>query len=282
MNFFDPTIQMAVLRILVFVILAIIAYYAIGRFGHNTVQAALTRRKIGLGKKQPHVLTHEDQQRIDTVSSLLDKIARLVIIVVLIAFILSEVGLNIGPLIAGASVLGVALGFGSQSLVKDFLAGIFIAIENHYGKADIVELAGIRGKVVDFSLRRTVVRDMNGAEHTIPNGQITLSSNFTKDWSYINLDVPINVDNNLETVFATLSDTAKSFSSDPEWKVYIYTQPTVTGIESFNNPGLTVKLQGKVDAEQKWAIERELRKRIKIAFEQSGIKAPFTNTSSTN
>lgn len=281
MNLTDLALSTILLRIGLLIAIGLFIYYTIGRFGRKTVQAALTKRKMGLGT-HPHTLTHEEQQRIDTISSLFDKIARLVIILVLIGFILSEFGLNIGPLIAGASVLGVALGFGSQSLVKDFLAGIFIAIENHYGKGDIVELAGVRGKVVDFSLRRTVLRDMEGTEHSVPNGQITLSSNFTKDWSYVNLEIPINAKNDLETVFATLSAVAKSFSNDPEWKVYIYTQPTVLGIESFNNPGLVVKLQGKVDAEQKWAIERELRKRIKIAFDQAGIDTPYSVPTSTN
>ncbi len=281
MNFNDLPIQIVLFRISIFVIIGIALYYAIARFGRNTVKAALTKRKVGLGK-HPHELTTEEQKRIDTVSSLFDKIARLVIIILVIAIILTEFGLNIGPLIAGASVLGVALGFGSQSLVKDFLAGIFIAIENHYDKGDIVELAGVRGKVVDFSLRRTVLRDMEGTEHSVPNGQISLSSNLTKDWSYINLDVPINAANDLETVFTTLGEVAKSFSNDPEWKVYIYTQPTVLGVEAFNNPGLVVKLRGKVDAEQKWAIERELRKRIKTAFDQAGIATPYTYVVETN
>lgn len=281
MNFSDLQIQVVFFRITAFILIGVVVYYTIARFGRNTAKMALTKRKLGLGRNA-HTLTTEEQKRIDTVSSLFDKIARLVIIVLVLAIILSEFGVNVGPLIAGASVLGVALGFGSQSLVKDFLAGIFIAIENHYDKGDIVELAGVRGKVVDFSLRRTVLRDMEGTEHSVPNGQISLSSNFTKDWSFINLDVPIGATNDLETVFSTLSEVAKSFSNDPEWKVYIYTQPTVLGVESFNNPGLVVKLKGKVDAEQKWSIERELRKRIKVAFDQAGIATPYTNVVSAN
>lgn len=269
MSIFSQFLDSMVIRIIFIVIVCIIVYFLIKRFGRNTVRSALTKGKA--------TVNHEQQQRIDTLSIFFDRIARLFLLVAVAVLILAEAGVNIGPLLAGVGVIGIAVGFGAQSLVKDFFAGVFIVIENQYSKGDIVELSGIRGKVVDFSLRRTVLRDMDGTEHTVPNGEISRSANFTKDWSNINLDIPVNSTNSLNEVYTILADILESFAKDPEWKVFMYSQPTVLGIESFNNPGIIVKLHGKVDADQKWSIERELRKRIKLAFDDADISTPYTN-----
>lgn len=267
-------IPISILRTAILVLLGIVFYYSFGRFGRKVVAVALAKRKIGLTVPD-HDLTKDQLQRIETISDLTDKIARIVIVLVFGTIVLSEFGVNIGPIIAGAGVIGIALGFGAQSLVKDFLSGIFIVFENQYAKGDTVELCEVRGKVVDFSLRRTVLRDMDGIEHHIPNGEIKRAANLTKDWANINLSISVDYDSDIEQVNNVLTKVSKGVSSDPEWKVYILTEPSVLGITAFEDSAIVVKLHGKVDADQKYAIERELRKRIKIAFDEAGIVIPY-------
>ncbi len=250
-------------------------YYALGRFGKRMLIAALTRQKVGLHSSVDHDLSKDQEQRIETISSLTNKIIRTIIILIVGTIILAELGVNIGPILAGAGVIGVAVGFGAQSLVKDFLSGIFIVIEDQYAKGDVVKLGDVSGKVVNFSLRRTVLRDMDGVEHHVPNGEIARASNYTKDWSNVHLNIPVDYKSNLDQVVQVLNDVAHGLSVDPEWKVYIRTEPQTLGVSAFEDSAIVVKLHGRVDADQKWAIERELRLRIKTAFDSAGISIPY-------
>lgn len=261
-------------NIVIIICSAFAAYYIVKVFGRRLII-------LGLEKKQAFTfggtiaLTSEDEQRIETLGLISARLTRLVIVLIAATMVLAELHINVGPILAGAGVLGVALGFGAQSLVKDFLSGIFIIVENQYVKGDVIKIKDVTGKVVDISLRRTVLRDMSGVEHHIPNGEITITSNYTKDWANINFDIPVPYSSDIEQVTTILNNVADGMANDPEWKVYIHTTPTVLGIQAFGDSAILIKLHGRVNADQQWAVGRELRKRVKSAFDSNAIVIPY-------
>lgn len=266
--------QSEIIRVGIIVLLGWVLHMSVSRFGKQVLMKALTTRKTGLHRKEI-MLSQDDEQRIETLSAAINQLTRLIIVLVAGTMILAELQVNIGPIIAGAGVLGVALGFGAQSLVKDVLTGVFILIENQYVKGDIIKINDISGTVVELSLRRTVLRDINGVEHHVPNGEITVASNYTKDWANINMDVSISYDDDMEMAITVLNTVAEELANNLEWKASILEQPSVLGVQELSSSSVVLRLKGKVIAEKQWAIERELNKRIKIAFDTAGISIPY-------
>ncbi|MDP3970168.1 MAG: mechanosensitive ion channel family protein [bacterium] len=267
--------QILIFRLVLILAFALLVYWAIEKFGRRAIGVALTKRKTALSFNHDVGLSKDDIQRIDTLSMIINKIGLWVMVLITGTTILSELQVNIGPILAGAGVMGVALGFGAQSLVKDFLSGIFILIENQYVKGDVVKLGEAKGKVVDISLRRTVLRDMSGAEHHVPNGEIKNVVNYTKDWANVNLSISVDYDSNIDHVTNVLNLVAEELANDDEWKVYIQTQPTVLGVDDLADSAIKIRLHGKVEADHQWSVQRELRKRIKIAFDKEKIIIPY-------
>lgn len=192
--------------------------------------------------------------------------------------ILSEFNIDIGPLIASAGVAGVAIGFGAQSLIKDALNGLFIVLEDQFNNGDVVKVGGVSGLVEDLNMRRTVLRDLDGIVHIIPNGQITTVSNYTREWARVNLNVPVAYSTDLDKAAAVINRVGKELAADAEFSPMIISAPQVLRIDKFADSGIEIKILGDVKPMKQWIVTGELRNRLKKAFDQEGIEIPFPHT----
>ncbi len=255
--------------ILVYIIIA----YVISRI----VKLVIPRFVIGFvksrGKGRHSKLWFENRAK--TLSGMLTGIIGIIIAMVALFMILPEFNVNIAPLLAGAGVAGIAIGFGAQSLIKDFVSGMFILLEDQFNKGDVVKIAGIAGMVEEVNLRRTVLRDLDGIVHSIPNGQITTASNYTRDWARVNLDISVGYNEDMEHVFAVINKVGKEMAADDYFKELIKTPPQVLRVQNFGDSGIDVRILGDVWPMKQWEVTGELRKRLKKAFDDEGIEIPW-------
>jgi small-conductance mechanosensitive channel len=177
--------------------------------------------------------------------------------------------------LGGFGVAGIAVGFGAQYLVRDLIAGIFIIAENQYRTGDVVTIAGISGLVESINLRRTVLRDLDGQVHVIPNGEITVASNKTKYWSRVNLDVGVAYKEDVNRVVEVLNEIGDEIAADPYYGLMLITPPQVLRLNSLDDSAVTFKMLGDCKPMKQWEIMGEMRKRIKIRFDAEGIEIPF-------
>ncbi|MGB6873869.1 MAG: mechanosensitive ion channel family protein [Dehalococcoidia bacterium] len=229
-----------------------------------------------------HRMAGEDetdiQQRTDTLSSILVKIAGIIILILAVITILPEFGVNITTLIAFIGVGGLAIAFAAQSLIRDFIAGFFILLEDHYSIGDVVSIAGVAGVVEDISLRRTVLRDIDGNVHSVPNGKVELSTNMTKKYSRVNLNVSVGYGENLKHVIDTINRICQEMAEDPQWKDDFITTPSALRVDKLGDSGIDIKILGDTKPSKQWAIMGELRLRLKDAFDSEGIEIPWPHT----
>ena len=191
--------------------------------------------------------------------------------------ILPILGLNIGPLLASAGVAGFAIGFGAQTLVKDFINGFFILIENTFDVGDVVRTAGVQGTVESLTLRRTMLRDADGTVHMVPNSQMTIISNLTRDWTQLTMHVAVDYKENSDRVVSLLKEVSANLRNDPQYVNDIVSDPEVPGIDRVTGDTVDYLLLFKTRPGRQHAISRELRRRIKECFEQQGIHPASTN-----
>ncbi len=191
--------------------------------------------------------------------------------------ILPILGLNIGPLLASAGVAGFAIGFGAQTLVKDFINGFFILIENTFDVGDVVRTAGVQGTVESLTLRRTMLRDADGTVHMVPNSQMTIISNLTRDWTQLTMHVAVDYKENSDRVVSLLKEVSANVRNDPHFSADIVSDPEVPGIDRVTGDTVDYLLLFKTRPGRQHAISRELRRRIKECFEQQGIHPASTN-----
>lgn len=220
----------------------------------------------------------EIKKRADTLSGVLVASLQGVLIAVIFFMMLSEIGLNIAPMIAGVGVVGIAVGFGAQSLVKDIISGLFILLENQYRKGDVVRVASASGVVEDINLRRTLLRDLDGIVHSVPNGEITVASNFTRGYSRVNLNISVGYNEDLDRAIAVINKVGKELAEDPAWAPHILKAPQVLRVDNLGDSGIDIKVVGDTKPIQQWAIMGELRLRIKKVFDQEGIEIPWPHT----
>ena len=215
-------------------------------------------------------------------STTLSRVLRQVISVVLwlIAFLmmLSVLGVNITPILATVGVAALAVGFAAQNLVRDYLHGFFIVMEDWYRVGEVATIAGIGGLVEDISLRRTVLRDINGTKHYIPNNKVELASNMTRDWARINLNVSVAYKEDLSRVFEVINEVCQELKDDPAWGEHMLTTPSALRVDSLGDNGIEIKVLGDTKPIQQWALMGELRKRLKDRFDQEGIEIPWPHT----
>jgi len=217
----------------------------------------------------------ELKKRQDTIEALGVNVIRFFVVVIAGLMIL-EAGfkLDIGPAIAGLGIAGIAIGLGTQSLVRDYLNGALILVENQYAKGDVVRIAGVSGKVEDFTLRRTTLRDQDGTVHTVPNGEITVASNLTRVWARVNQDVQVVYGTDIEKATAVIDRVGQLLLADPEWGPRILEAPRVERVSALGELGVTLKVVGTVRAPEQWSVDGELRRRLLAAFAESGIEIP--------
>jgi small-conductance mechanosensitive channel len=231
---------------------------------------AVTNRLIQLAKSQSRVAILREQQT-RTMAGILYSAGVVVILAAAVLTVLPELGFNVTPVAAVAAVASLALGFGAQSLVKDLINGVFIISEDQFVVGDLIQANGETGRVEYLTLRRTVLRNVAGSVVTIPNGLIGQVANLSRDWSQTFIDVTIPGDEMVSRALATLEKVAGDFRNDADWSVALVDGPRVLGVESLSLDGTVLRLQARTVLNRKDEVARELRRRIKIAFEQSRI-----------
>jgi small conductance mechanosensitive channel len=261
-----------VFPIVLIIIVAFVLLRASRLFVHGVVKALMDREATeGTAQELSAV---ELKKRMDTLDSLGANVLQFFIVIIAGLMVLRSFGLDIGPAVAGLGVVGVAVGFGAQNLVRDYLNGALILIENQFSKGDVIRAAGVAGTVEDFSLRRTTLRDLDGVVHTVPNGEIVVASNLTRVWSRINLDVTVAYGTDIDKATTVVDDAGKAMAADAIWKRRVLEAPRVDRVAALGEYGVTLKILGTVRAPDQWAAAGELRKRLLAAFAEHGIEIP--------
>jgi small conductance mechanosensitive channel len=263
----DPVLPIALIVVIALVVLWL------SRTAVHTIVKTLLDRETTEGTAQ-ELSAVEIKKRMTTLEGLGTTVTRLFVLVIATVMILGELNLDIGPAVAGLGVVGIAVGFGTQSIVRDYFTGALILIENQFSKGDVVTIAGVSGTVEDFSLRRTTLRDLDGVVHTVPNGEIKVASNRTRVWARINLDVTIAYGTDVERATRVVDDVGRAMVADPDWRRRLMEAPHVERVEAMGEYGITIKILGLVRATEQWAAGGELRKRLLAAFATHGIEIP--------
>jgi small conductance mechanosensitive channel len=217
----------------------------------------------------------EIEKRSKTLEDVILKTFTTLVLVVVAFMVLGELGVGIGPVLAGAGVVGIAVGFGAQNLIRDYLAGVFVLLEDQYRVGDVVRVAGVSGVVEDFNLRRTVLRDLDFVAHSVPNGEIRVASNMTKEKSRANIDIEVAYKEDLDRVIAILNRIGEDMYNDPALRPLMSEPLKVQGVDAFRDSGITIKVLGETKPIQQWTVMGEFRLRVKRVFDQEGIEFPF-------
>jgi small-conductance mechanosensitive channel len=258
--------------VILVIVVALVLIRVARLFVHGTIKALMDREATeGTAQELSAV---ELTKRIDTLDDLGLNVIRFFIVVIAALMILRSFDLDIGPAIAGLGVVGVAVGFGAQHLVRDYLNGALILIENQFSKGDVIRISGVSGTVEDFSLRRTTLRDLDGVVHTVPNGEITIASNLTRIWSRINQDVTVAYGTDIDKAIDVVNNVGTAMAEDKAWKRRVLEAPRVDRVAALGEYGVTLKILGTVRAPDQWPAAGELRKRLLAAFHEHGIEIP--------
>ncbi len=278
-----------VLILVVAFILARLVRRAVRRITARVAERQEKRRKIPLDDLDPRLGVLRDRlvdalptaerreraaQRARTLGSTIGGLFSVIIYTIAVLLCLAELELNLGPLLAGAGIVGVALGFGAQSLVRDFLSGIFIVIEDQYGVGDVVDVGEASGVVEEVTLRATTLRGLDGTMWHVPNGEIRRAGNKSQYWARVILDVPVAYDADIVAASALIKQTI-----DGVWLTReageILSEPEVWGVEDFGNDSIAIRLAVKTLPGKQWGVARDLRAQIKEAFDREGFEIPF-------
>ena len=232
-------------------------------------EAALRRARRMVDQQE------RSSQRTRTLGAVLRSIAAMVIYGLAVMMSLGEFDVNLGPLIAGAGIVGVAVGFGAKSLVEDFLSGVFMLLEDQYGVGDVVDVGDTAGVVEEVKLRTTQVRDINGTLWHIPNGAIRRVANMTQDWGRAVLDIEVAYDTDIAAAAAVIKEVADGMWREQLPNATIIEEPSIAGLQAFGENAIAIRLMAKTEPGEQWSAARELRGRLKDAFDEAGIEIPF-------
>ncbi len=216
-----------------------------------------------------------ERKREDTLIQIFSITSKIALFSIVTLMILQEFGVAIGPILAAAGIVGLAFGFGGQYLIRDIICGLFIILENQYRIGDYVKFTNLEGSVEKISLRMTTLRDLDGTVHHIPHGEIKEVSNYSKDFSRVNLDIGVSYNANLEQVIAVVNKIGNELAEDAEFKEFIIKAPQFLRVNDFADSSVMIKILGETSPSKQWEITGELRKRLKIAFDNEGIEIPF-------
>jgi moderate conductance mechanosensitive channel len=273
----------AALGILIIVVVAQIAWFVASRLIRRAVERSRhphaakgngLRRRVGLSEGDP-VTTERRAQRADAVGALLSSVLAVVIWGMAGIMALAEIGVEIGPLIAGAGIVGVAVGFGAQDLVKDFFSGIFMLIEDQYGVGDVIDAGEAVGVVEGISLRTTRIRDVTGTLWHVPNGEIARIGNMSQEWARALLDVDVSYGTDIDAASDIIKRVAVDMAQEDEHRAAFLGDPEMWGVQDLGADSVVLRLVIKTRPGEQWAITRELRRRIKVAFDVAEVEIPF-------
>ncbi|MFO7914826.1 MAG: mechanosensitive ion channel family protein [Candidatus Krumholzibacteriales bacterium] len=219
--------------------------------------------------------TVEALKRAETLSGLIETTLRVAVLIAAILMVIKEFGIDITPFLAGAGIVGLAVGFGAQSLVKDIISGFFMLLENHLNVGDVVEIAGKAGLVESMNLRITVIRDFEGKVHIVPNGEIAVVTNFTKEYSRALIEIGVAYKEDVDRVIEVLKEVGEDIRQDEVFGPKILEPMEVIGLDSFGSSSVNIKVRFKTKPIEQWNTAREYRRRVKRRFDQEGIEIPF-------
>jgi len=243
-----------------------------------------TRRLRKIGIDDPSRLIGDEPQprreaRADSIAAVVGSTLSVLIWAVASYLVIAELGVDLGPLVAGAGLAGLAVGFGAQTLVKDTIAGFFILIEDQYGFGDFVDLGEATGEVEEISLRTTVLRSLDGTVWHVPNGEVRRVGNKSQLWSVALIDIDVAYDCDLEVAQQVMLDAAVTLCEQERWRGDVVDDPIVLGVESLGADGITIRLIVRTVPAAHWALQRALRQHLKTALDQAGIEIPFPQRS---
>jgi small-conductance mechanosensitive channel len=241
------------------------------RMAEGTMSEKIRERTRTIFDGSPVLISERRRQRAETTGSVMRSIASIIILGTASITVLSYIGLDPTPFLASASIIGIAVAFGAQNLVKDFLTGMFMLLEDQYGVGDVVDVGDAKGTVEAVTLRTTRLRDVNGVVWYVPNGEIKRVGNESQNWARVVLDVPVEYDVDLDKVRTLLAETAATMAADPPWDEVIIEDPTVWGVQALSGEAVVVRVVCKTAPGRQADTARELRERVKKAFDGAGV-----------
>lgn len=259
-------------RIFIILIISAILYCVLRKVLPSALN--LTVRRRGKSKKAED----EAEKRVQTLARIFMGTGAVLIVITAGFMILSELGINIYPPLAGFGVIGVALGFGAQYLIRDLIAGFFVLVENQYNIGDWVSIAGIDGSVQEINMRRTVLRDFDGTVHVVPNGEVKTASNYSKEWARVNLNISVAYGTDLDHAIAVINRVGTEMAKAEHWRSLIKSPPQALRVDNLGDSGIDIKVLGQTKPIRQWEVMGELRKRLKQAFDEEGIEIPWPHT----
>jgi len=246
----------------------------VGFFGWKAISTIIKKKIDTIESSKDEA----QSQRINTLVRILKNFASIAILIVVLMLILSELGIEIGPLIAAAGVVGLAVGFGAQTLVKDIITGLFIVFEGQITIGDVVEVAGHSGRVEAITIRTVRLRDINGHLHVIPFSEVTTVKNITQDQDYHSFEIGVSYNEDIDHVIDTLERVGNQMQKDKDFKSKINGEIEVFGLDKFDDSAIIIKGRIPTVHKQQWVVKREFNRRVKLAFDKSGIEIPFPQT----
>ena len=252
--------------------LVVVAFIVLGAWILIRLTRALADRIVRLVEVDDPDTVNEREKRARTLAGIFKGVSRIIILIIAALTVMQELGIPIGPLIAGVSVAGLAISFGAQNLVRDLISGFFILLEDQYKIGDVVRAAGVSGVVEDMNLRVTVLRDTDGAAHFIPNGEIKVVSNLAKEWGRAVVNIGVAYQEDINRILAILKITGEEFQKDSRYSGLLLEPPQVLGIENFDPMQISIRVLIKTRPLKQWEVGREYRRRVKEAFDQNGVQ----------
>ncbi len=259
------------ISILVILVVGVGLWFALKRFLPALLYRSMAKPRRGESREGM-------RKRADTLLSVFMGTGRVLIIIFVIFMVLSELDVSIGPILAGLGIAGIAVGFGAQYLIRDLIAGVFILMENQYRVGDVAKVADIAGLVEEVNLRKTVLRDLDGIVHHVPNGEIKVASNYTRHFARVNLDVSVAYGTDLDHAISVINQVGQELAEDEKWAKVIRSVPQVLRVNKLGDSGIDIKILGDVKPLEQWNVMGELRLRIKKAFDAAGIEIPWPHT----
>jgi len=258
------------IRILIIAAVGTVLWFALNKFLPPVVGRLMATTK---GESKEGI-----KKRRDTLVGVLTGVGRVFIVIVAVMMILDEAGVPIASALVGLGIAGLAIGFGAQYLIRDLIAGMFIILENQYRVGDVARVADVAGLVEEVTLRKTVLRDLDGIVHHVPNGEIRIASNFTRHYARVNLNVSVAYGTDLDHAISVINRVGKELAEDGKWRKVIKSPPQALRVDNLGDSGIDIKILGDVKPMEQWTVMGELRLRLKKAFDAEGIEIPWPHT----
>lgn len=254
-------------------VIAVVAWL-VTRFATRGITSAVDRRL----KRITDLPDEDRQKRTQTVSGTLNRVVKIAIWLVAAVTAMAEFGVSVTPIIAGLGIGGLALAFAAQNIIRDYMHGFLIVTEDWYRVGEAARIAGTAGLVTEINLRTTVLRDGDGTLHLIPNGQIGMASNMTREFARINFNVEVGYGEDLDRVISVINDECEKFKADPEWTELLLNTPSAVRVDNLGASGVEIKVMGDTKPMSRVGAMGELRKRLKNRLDAEGIEIPFPQT----